>query len=231
MTGLRWTEDQLREHQAKVAGRTRVIDRDSEASNDPQAKVRDEAKAVGRDPRHGSGQNHGTADAERASREPALRKAGGERRLLQRNARPCALGGDVTGGERPATKSRRKRNRPEQKLQIAAVNYLNASLPKDWRVVHVPNGVAAQGKKAKIANSIRKAMGVRAGFTDLIILGPPNRFVVAEAKFGRGELSDDQEEWRDWFLSIGAPWFVFRTIEELVAGCVDAGVPLRGRLS
>jgi len=38
MTGLRWTEDQLREHQARVAGRTRVIDRDSEAHTSGSAR-------------------------------------------------------------------------------------------------------------------------------------------------------------------------------------------------
>lgn len=131
----------------------------------------------------------------------------------------------VTAGE---TAAKRKRGHPEQTLQIQAVKFLHLALPRDWRVVHVANGVAAGGQQARIANAIRKAMGVRDGFPDLSIFGP-GRYVVAEAKAGKGRLSTAQAEWRDWFMSIGVPWFVFRDHDELVAGCIDAGVPLRVR--
>lgn len=133
----------------------------------------------------------------------------------------------VAGALGPISKPRQKR--PEQTLQIEAVKFLHLALPPTWRLVHVPNGVAAGGKAAKVANSIRKAMGVRSGFPDLGLLGP-GRYVVAEAKAGKGRLRPEQAEWRDWFLSIGVPWFVFRNHDELVAGCLDAGVPLRVRL-
>jgi hypothetical protein len=118
--------------------------------------------------------------------------------------------------------------RPEQDLHKASVKFLNAALPPTWRVVHVPNGGWRSGPEA----AILKSMGVWPGFPDLQLIGP-GRLVVAEAKApkeqgGRG-LTDDQDEWRRFFQSIGWPWFLFRTHEELVAGCIDAGVPLRVR--
>lgn len=119
---------------------------------------------------------------------------------------------------------KRKIRRPEQELHKDAVTFLNAALPPTWRVIHVPNG----GQRSPVEAAIMKGMGVRSGFPDLGIIGP-GRFVVGEAKAGRGKLSDDQAEWRDWFQSIGVPWFLFRSHEELVAGCLDAGVPLRVR--
>jgi hypothetical protein len=114
--------------------------------------------------------------------------------------------------------------RPEQELQIAGVRFLNVALPPTWRVVHMPNG----GLRSPIEAGIFNAMGLRAGYPDLSLIGP-GRLVVAEAKAGKGKLRTEQEEWRDWFRSIGVPWFLFRTHDELVAGCVDAGVPLRVR--
>ncbi len=76
-----------------------------ETAQNPLAKARDEAEAVGID-RATYRKVRGAAKAERVSRELGLRKPSGGRRLLQRKARPCALGGDVTGGERPATNFR-----------------------------------------------------------------------------------------------------------------------------
>lgn len=182
MTGLRWTEDQLREHQAKALGRTRMIDRDSEARTS------------------GSARDRGLPPA-------------------QSSLGPAA--GEQVGGKSP-----RKIKRPEQELHKAAIKFLDRSLPPSWRVIHAGNG----GIRSPIEAAIMVGLGVRKGFPDLLMLGP-GRFVVGEAKASNGKLSRDQEEWRDWFISIGAPWFVFRSIDELIAGCVDAGVPLRGRLA
>lgn len=138
--------------------------------------------------------------------------------------------GTAGGAHAPATNSKPKRRQPEQALHIAAVKFLTIALPPTWRVVHVANGVAGGDHSALVANQFRKAMGVRAGFPDLEMIGP-GRFVVAEAKADKGRLSPEQAEWRDWFQSIGVPWFVFRSHDELVAGCLDAGVPLRVRAS
>lgn len=125
-------------------------------------------------------------------------------------------------------RQRKKQNRPEQELQKAAIKMLDAALPAHWRVIHVPNG----GWRSPIEAAILKAMGVREGFCDLLLMGPGHkagRFVVIElkAKGLRGDLTEAQEEWRDWFLAIGADWFLAETLEEIQDACLDAGIPLK----
>lgn len=124
-----------------------------------------------------------------------------------------------------STRKRAKFKRPEQVLQIAAIEFLHVALPPSWRVFHVPNG----GARSPIEAAILKAMGVHPGVGDLAFIGPGGRFVGAEAKAGRNGLTDDQTEWRDWCVANQVPWFLFRSIDELVSGCLDAGVPLRVR--
>jgi hypothetical protein len=123
-----------------------------------------------------------------------------------------------------------KRKRPEQDLQKAAVKLLDAALPPYWRVVHVPNG----GWRSPIEAAILKGMGVRDGFPDLLLMGrghKAGRFVVIElkAKGRRGQLSEAQEEWRDWFFAIGAEWYFAESIDQVMAACEDAGIQLRVR--
>lgn len=120
---------------------------------------------------------------------------------------------------------REKQNRPEQSLQIAAITFLDAALPREWRVMHAANGGYRSGAEA----GIFKAMGVRPGFPDLTFVGQFGRIALAECKADRGRLTATQEEWRDWCLERCVPWFVFRSIDELIAGCTDAGIPLRVR--
>jgi len=120
---------------------------------------------------------------------------------------------------------RAQTKRPEQSLQIAAIVFLDAALPREWRVMHAANGGHRSGAEA----GIFKAMGVRPGYPDLAFVGKFGRIVLAEAKADRGRLTPKQEEWRDWCLQWSIPWFLFRSIDELIAGCTDAGIPLRTR--
>lgn len=142
--------------------------------------------------------------------------------------RALAMAQPQAGG-RPAPKS--KRRHPEQDLQKDIIRFLDAALLPYWRVIHVPNGGTTGGHKAKIAGGIRKAMGVRDGYPDLTLLGP-NRFVVIELKApgNRGGPSEAQKGWRDWFQHIGMPWFLCQSLDDVIAACQDAGVPLRGRV-
>lgn len=73
--------------------------------------------------------------------------------------------------------------RPEQALHINLVSTLRLLLPEPWLVVHVPNG----GGRSKAEAGIFKAMGVLAGFPDLLVIGPhvaPTIVPEAEIKFG-----------------------------------------------
>lgn len=73
---------------------------------------------------------------------------------------------DIIGA--PVKKARAKMRRPEQDFQIKAVApYLDAILdPATAYWLHVPNG----GVRSPVEGGILKAMGVRAGFPDILVL-------------------------------------------------------------
>lgn len=130
----------------------------------------------------------------------------------------------VTGGERPAPKSKQ---RPEEDLQIAVAELLDLGLPQGWRWWHTPN---QRGTRKYWEQKLLKALGVKAGIQDVTIVGPDPRLVIIELKSDTGGLSKAQREWRDFYWSIGVPWFLARSVEDVIAACHDAGVPLRVRL-
>lgn len=121
--------------------------------------------------------------------------------------------------------SKQKVKRPEQALQIEQVEFLTWALVAPWRFLHIPNG----GFRTPAEAGIMKAMGQQEGAADLLFLGPRWPFMWIENKSAVGRLSNPQKDWRDWCQSIGAPWFLCRSLDDLVAACAESGVPLRGR--
>lgn len=121
---------------------------------------------------------------------------------------------------------KKPRQRPEEELQKQVADFLDRALLPDYRWFHTPN---ERGGRSKVENMILKTCGVKAGVFDVIILCPDLRFVPIELKSKDGRLSKDQKEWRDWALSIGAPWACCRSLDDVVAALDDAGVPLRMR--
>lgn len=139
-----------------------------------------------------------------------------------------AGGSPTPGGEGVEKHSphQSKRGHPEDDLQRAVAELLDWALPADHRWMHVPNGGRRDAREA----ARLKGMGVKPGAADVLILRPaPKSFVWIELKAPKGVLSDVQKDWRDWCLSIGAPWALCRSVDEVVAACVDADVKLRVR--
>lgn len=124
-----------------------------------------------------------------------------------------------------AATPKRKLKRPEQEMQILQVEFLEWALVAPWRFLHIPNG----GYRTRAEAAVMKAMGQKEGAADILFLGPTWPFVWIENKSEKGRLSDAQTEWRDWCRSICAPWFLCRSLEDMIAACADAGVPLRVR--
>jgi len=205
-----WLDEQV------ALGRVRVIEPAREAATESQAKVRDEVAPVAKRTRNSGlrgGKRQAGAEAgaaERTSRASICRPMEGGRHLIS----------GVTGGERPAPIQR-----PEQGLQITVAAFLDWALPEDYRWLHIPNGE----KRNPVIAAILKAMGVKPGAADVLILCPNGRFIWIELKSTKGRLSTDQASWRDWCHAIGAPWFLCRSLDDVVAACEDAGVPLLGR--
>jgi len=131
---------------------------------------------------------------------------------------------------------RRRAARPEQELQIAAIEYLRMALP-DAIALHCPNG----GKRSVVEAKIMKAAGVLAGASDILVcwgdhlsmLGStvkiPAGALWIELKAGKGKLSEAQEAFRDDCRAKRIHWAEARSLEDVERACRAAG--LRPRAS
>lgn len=80
-------------------------------------------------------------------------------------------------------------NRPEQKIQIAVIDNLRSRGVRGLVFFHVPNGGKRQPREA----ALFKAMGVRAGVSDLILVHAGKIFAL-ELKAEKGRASEAQME-------------------------------------
>jgi hypothetical protein len=127
----------------------------------------------------------------------------------------------------PATApAKKKRPRHEEDtLQQQVASFLNWALPSEYRWLHVPNG----GRRDRVAAAILKSFGVKAGAADVLIFTPGSRFIWIELKAEKGVLSKDQKDWRDWCRTIGAPWFLCRSLDDLIVALESLQIRLKGR--
>ena len=138
--------------------------------------------------------------------------------------------------------------RPEQALQINLVSALRLMLPEPWLVIHVPNG----GGRSKAEASIFKAMGVLAGFPDLLVIGPrwrrdpdvfehgcdciaielkapPKMRKSGEPSKAKANLSDAQRDVIGALGQCGIPTLIVHSLPEAIDALKALGVPLKGR--
>jgi len=115
-----------------------------------------------------------------------------------------------------------RRNRPEQALQRAVAQYLDLALPEDAVWFHPPNG----GARSKAEAGIFKAMGVKPGVPDLIIIYQ-GRMVAIELKALDGRLSPAQKEMHAQLSLAGALVYTAEQVEEVEGFLRGCGVPLR----
>ena len=105
-----------------------------------------------------------------------------------------------------------KRNRPEQQIQRAVVQYLGIMENLgELTFFHVPNG----GRRTKAEGSIFKSLGVRPGVPDLIILLPGARTAFIEIKSDKGRLSPAQKAFRNTAEAMGFPFIEARGVDEV----------------
>lgn len=116
--------------------------------------------------------------------------------------------------------------RPEEALQRAITDYLDASLPSSAWWCAIPNG----GGRSKAEAGILKATGVKAGAPDLIIVWDGIFFGI-ELKAPSGRLSDNQKAACDMIVRAGGFYTVIRSLDELEVYLIAQGVPMRGRLA
>ena len=99
--------------------------------------------------------------------------------------------------------------RPEEALQRRVVQFLRLAKP-DCVWFHVPNG----GRRSATEAAIFKAMGVRAGVSDLIFLWTGGCGVI-ELKADEGRLTPHQCAFLAECRALRIPFFVARSVEEV----------------
>jgi hypothetical protein len=113
---------------------------------------------------------------------------------------------------------------PEQSLQKTVASYLDLALPADavWTAI---NPVPA---KSKAAAGLSKAMGMKAGWPDLLIIWNGQCHAI-ELKAGNGRLSTAQIGIAANFDEAGAFWERCKSLDEVAATLKTWGIPLRAR--
>lgn len=100
----------------------------------------------------------------------------------------------------------------EGPIHRSIVQYLWASLPGAI-VHHSPNEGVRGGARGRLDGAKRKAMGVLAGYPDLVIHWR-GQTILFEVKAERGTLTKSQREIRDKFRDQGIPYFIVRSIDD-----------------
>ncbi|NIJ40375.1 hypothetical protein FHS78_000645 [Parvibaculum indicum] len=117
--------------------------------------------------------------------------------------------------------------REEQNTQIQVVRFLDRPLVPPAFVFHVPNG----GKRTPAEARILKAMGVKSGVPDLFVVAPDRTFVAIEMKAKAGSAEKAQKERMAALRECGVCTAICRTLEEVEAAVLGAGVRLRARVA
>lgn len=123
--------------------------------------------------------------------------------------------------DRPLRREPLDRNR-EGRIQMAVVEWVEWVAPQ-IRIFHPANG----GWRTKAEAARFKAMGVRAGVFDLILLLPWGRCAHWEVKPPKKDLSEDQEQMAAWLTTNDHQWAVVRSIDDARRELAKLGVTTR----
>lgn len=120
-------------------------------------------------------------------------------------------------GYKPAV--RRRGSAKEVVLHIQIAGFLCDHCLPYWAWWHTPNG----GLMSPATGAKLKAMGVKAGVPDLLLIAPDNKIHFLEIKKLGGKLSPDQEEFRLECIRRGRPHAVVETLDQALAVLDDWG--------
>lgn len=121
---------------------------------------------------------------------------------------------------------RKRRDNPEERLQMAVAKYLRAALGGNTTFFHPANGGYRRLTEAKRF----KAMGVMPGLPDIAIIDS-GRIIWIELKADAGRLSAVQAWCHEQLGRARCPPTVCRSVEEVEAVLRAAGVPLRAKVA
>lgn len=119
------------------------------------------------------------------------------------------------------------RRHPEEALQRSIVQLLRlCPAPPEGPSWNAVNPIPA---KSKAAAGKSKAMGLRSGWPDLLLVWK-GRAITIELKAGRGRTSPAQEELRREITLAGGVWAEVRSLEEFVGLLGSLGIPCPVRI-
>jgi len=110
-------------------------------------------------------------------------------------------------------------NHEESQIQAAIVSILSMS---GIFLFMVPNG--EMGRISMAAASRAKAMGLRSGLSDLVLISFDGRAHFLEIKTATGKLSESQKRFQALCSGNGWPYAVARSVEEAVDICKGWGL-------
>lgn len=114
----------------------------------------------------------------------------------------------------------------ERRFTIVVANYFTRVLPPEIIWTHFPAGE----KRTAETGALLKAMGLKPGWADFILILHGGVAAFIELKIGDGALSKDQRDHERAAQKLGAKWAECHSLAEVEAVLDIWGVPLRGRL-
>ncbi|MBR9837050.1 MAG: VRR-NUC domain-containing protein [Rhodobacteraceae bacterium] len=119
---------------------------------------------------------------------------------------------------------RNRRANPEADIQRVIVRDLYRVLMPPFILHHSAN---EGGKGSAAAQGILKGMGVYAGFSDLLLLGPRRLVLFLEVKTKTGSQSDSQLSFEADVVSFGWPYEIARSSVEAIEAAKRHGFATR----
>jgi hypothetical protein len=116
----------------------------------------------------------------------------------------------IAAGRRARPRKAPAPKQSELHLHIAIADVLRRFCRPDWRWWHTPNG---EQRDVRVAAKL-KAMGVKPGIADLLLLASDGRLHCLELKTANGRLSEAQEDFRVFCIKSGIPFVVARRVED-----------------
>jgi len=113
-------------------------------------------------------------------------------------------------------KTRKKPVKHEELLQKDVVELLlTYEAQRKLTFTAVTNNVPYTGWKAIKSTEKFKELGMRPGFPDMAIFRFEGLPIFIELKSKKGQLQDNQEDWRDTLQAMGFSWYLIRSVDDV----------------
>lgn len=116
---------------------------------------------------------------------------------------------------------KKRRDRPEARIQMAIVKMLEVAL---WpgAIVHA----SLNEEATDLGRMINAAMGAFSGFADLVVM-VGRQVLFLEVKTARGRQSEDQLEFQRLVEAMGWPYEIVRSVDDAMDALLRHNVPTR----